>query len=162
MEHTPEILREERRVFLQRAASLCGLTLCSSAIAGLLVSCESDTVKSTGSTATVDIAAEPVLQEVGGGIKKTLGSNNNGRPVIIVRVADDQFAAFSSVCTHAGCEVSAPEFPGSEIVCDQPGCGHGSVFSPVNGAVQFGPATASLKSFTTTYQADTKLLTITF
>ncbi len=162
MAYKPEILREERRVFLQRAASLCGLTLCSGAMAGLLASCESDTVKSTGSTATLDIAGEAALQEVGGGTKKTFGSNNSGRPVIIVRIAEGQFVAFSSVCTHAGCEVSAPDSPGSELVCDQPGCGHGSVFSPTDGAVQVGPAASPLKSFATTYNTDSKQLTITF
>lgn len=156
MAYNLEIIREDRREFLQRAASLCGLTLCSSALAGLLASCETDTVKSTGSTATLLIDNEEALKEIGGGVKKTFGSNNGGRPVIIVRTAADKFVAFSSVCPHAGCEVSAPESAGDELVCNQPGCGHGSVFAPTTGAVEVGPATSPLKSFATTYSVNTE------
>lgn len=158
-----DITMQERREFLSRAASLLGVSLCSGALAGLLASCETDTVKSTGEAATVNIGAEPALQEVGGAVKKTFAGNNGGRPVIIVRTADESFMVFTSVCTHTGCEVSAPRATDEAfMICDLPGCGHGSAFSTTDGSVLAGPASSPLRSYTNTYDAGNKVLTIHF
>lgn len=158
-----ETAMQERREFLSRAVSLLGVSLCGGTVAGLLTSCETDTVKSTGAVATVSIAAEPSLQVVGGAMKKTFAGNNGGRPVIIVRTAEESFVVFSSVCTHAGCEISAPRSTDENfMICDLPGCGHGSVFSTTDGSVMAGPAPAPLRSFSNSYNPTDKILTVHF
>lgn len=61
----------------------------------------------------------------------------DGSPDIVVRHGDGSLAAFSAVCTHAGCEV---EFASGVLVCP---C-HGSRFSASTGAVLQGPAVTPL------------------
>lgn len=61
----------------------------------------------------------------------------DGSPDIIVRRGDGSLAAFSALCTHAGCEVS---FASGVLVCP---C-HGSEFSASTGAVLRGPAVTPL------------------
>jgi thiosulfate dehydrogenase [quinone] large subunit len=56
----------------------------------------------------------------------------DGSADILIRGADGSLAAFSAVCTHAGCTVG---YRGGEIVCP---C-HGGVFSATTGAVESGP-----------------------
>lgn len=54
--------------------------------------------------------------------------------VVVTQPAAGTFKAFSSVCTHQGCQVS--EVTGGTINCD---C-HGSKFSATDGSVTEGPA----------------------
>jgi len=61
----------------------------------------------------------------------------DGSPDIVVRHGDGSLAAFSAVCTHAGCQVS---FASGMLVCP---C-HGSEFSASTGAVLRGPAVTPL------------------
>ena len=61
----------------------------------------------------------------------------DGSPDIVVRHADGSLAAFSALCTHAGCEVN---FASGVLVCP---C-HGSEFSASSGAVLRGPAVTPL------------------
>ncbi len=58
--------------------------------------------------------------------------------VVVTQPAEGDFKAFSSVCTHQGCTVSASS--DGVIPC---GC-HGSEFSLKDGSVLAGPATAPL------------------
>ena len=100
----------------------------------------------------------PALGSVGGAAKRVFGSHNGGRPVIIVRLSDDDFLAISSVCTHQGCEVNLPGQRHGEILCE---C-HDSVFDRKSGAVLQGPATAPLRRFDAGYREGSGVLTITF
>jgi thiosulfate dehydrogenase (quinone) large subunit len=61
----------------------------------------------------------------------------DGSPDIVIRHSDGSLAAFSAVCTHAGCQV---EFASGMLVCP---C-HGSEFSASSGAVVRGPAVTPL------------------
>ena len=61
----------------------------------------------------------------------------DGSPDIVVRRGNGALAAFSAVCTHAGCEVG---FQSGVIFCP---C-HGSEFDPATGAVLRGPAVTPL------------------
>jgi thiosulfate dehydrogenase (quinone) large subunit len=61
----------------------------------------------------------------------------DGSPDIVVRHSDGSLAAFSAVCTHAGCQVG---FASGVLVCP---C-HGSEFSASTGAVLRGPAVTAL------------------
>jgi thiosulfate dehydrogenase (quinone) large subunit len=61
----------------------------------------------------------------------------DGSPDIVVRHGDGSLAAFSAVCTHAGCQVG---LAAGALVCP---C-HGSRFSASTGAVLQGPAVTPL------------------
>jgi thiosulfate dehydrogenase [quinone] large subunit len=62
---------------------------------------------------------------------------SDGSPDILVRHTNGSLAAFSAVCTHAGCQV---DFQSGVIFCP---C-HGSEFDPATGAVLRGPAVTPL------------------
>lgn len=62
---------------------------------------------------------------------------SDGSPDIVVRRSNGSLAAFSAVCTHAGCQV---DFQSGVIFCP---C-HGSEFDPATGAVLRGPAVTPL------------------
>jgi Rieske Fe-S protein len=58
--------------------------------------------------------------------------------VVVTQPTEGDFKAFSAVCTHQGCVVSAVQ--GKDIDCS---C-HGSKFSITDGSVVNGPATQPL------------------
>ena len=68
--------------------------------------------------------------------------------VVITQPEEGEFKAFSSVCTHQGCTVSASS--DGAIPC---GC-HGSKFSLEDGSVIAGPATAPLSEVAITIEGD--------
>lgn len=70
--------------------------------------------------------------EVGGG---TIFADQK---VVVTQPSEGDFRAFSSACTHQGCQVNGVSEGG--IVCP---C-HGSVFSIEDGSVQAGPAESPL------------------
>ena len=61
---------------------------------------------------------------------------DGGDPAVLVHLENGDFAAYSAVCTHQGCDVAYNEEEGTlDCPC------HGSVFDPANGAsVESGPA----------------------
>lgn len=68
--------------------------------------------------------------------------------VVITQPSEGDFKAFTSVCTHQGCTVSASS--DGVIPC---GC-HGSEFSIEDGSVLQGPATAALEEIAITVDGD--------
>ncbi len=62
---------------------------------------------------------------------------SDGSPDILIRHSDGTLAAFSAICTHAGCQV---DYGSGVIACP---C-HGSEFSASSGAVLRGPAVTPL------------------
>lgn len=74
---------------------------------------------------------------VGGGIKV----ESTAGVLMIVQPTRGKFAAYSAICTHAGCEVSRAT--AQAIICT---C-HGSQFSTGNGSVLNGPADRPLRNF---------------
>jgi thiosulfate dehydrogenase [quinone] large subunit len=77
--------------------------------------------------------------QVPAGQGATYSDPGDGRPDIVVRLADGRLVAHSAVCTHAGCTVA---YQGGQIVCP---C-HGSRFDAQTGAVITGPAVTPLAS----------------
>lgn len=146
-----------RRFFL-KLASLCGITVTGAFISTFLTGCENDTTKSSDKTVDLDISTQPELQNVGGAAKVTFGANNNGRPVMVIRSAENEFVVVTSVCTHQGCEVDLPDEESGIISC---GC-HGSQFSSSNGEVLKGPANVPLAKYVSKFDPDSGKLTITF
>jgi len=70
--------------------------------------------------------------EVGGG---TIFADEK---VVVTQPAEGEFKAFSSTCTHQGCQVSSVSDGAINCVC------HGSQFSIEDGSVTGGPASAPL------------------
>jgi Rieske Fe-S protein len=75
-----------------------------------------------------------------GGAQKIPNPLDARKPIIVTRISDTECAAFSSKCTHLGCEVSLPE--GTILTCP---C-HKAQFD-LNGKVKRGPAKKDLKAF---------------
>jgi Rieske Fe-S protein len=82
------------------------------------------------------------LKQIGGAMKIE-DPRDKKKPIIVIRSSETRVTAFSSKCTHWGCEVPLPA--GNVIKC---GC-HGSVFN-AEGQVQHGPAKKNLASFKAT------------
>ena len=71
-----------------------------------------------------------------------------GEKVVVTQPTEGDFKAFSAMCTHQGCIVSA--ITDEEIDCT---C-HGSKFSIADGSVLEGPATKALESLKVTVTGD--------
>lgn len=142
-----------RRDFLQSSLSaLAGLTIVGF-VSPVLTGCGDDPAgaNDVGKTMTVDVSA---LDANG---KAVRSSSPSGRPIIVIRRASDRYITLLLECTHAGCQGSSLSNSSSGITC---GC-HGSTFD-LDGNVTGGPASQDLTEFITTYDATTKLVTITF
>jgi cytochrome b6-f complex iron-sulfur subunit len=74
--------------------------------------------------------------------------------VIVINIGGDVFRAFTSVCTHEQCTVGS--FDGSRISCP---C-HGSQFDTTGRNVA-GPAPTPLRSYTASYDAAARVVTVT-
>lgn len=144
----------ERREFLTQSLVLVGGCMCSA----MLLGCETDVLKSSNIAIQFDVANETALAQVGNAVKKTFEGQNGGRPVLIIRKADDEFLVFSTVCTHEACEVETPKPNDADIQC----LCHGSRFNVATGKVVTGPAPAPLPIFESTYDKSTQTLTIAF
>ena len=99
----------------------------------------SGTGSSTGAAAGTSVAKADV-PEGGGVIMKDA-------KIVVTQPAAGDFKAFSAVCTHQGCVVSA--------VTDTIDCAcHNSKFALADGAVVSGPATSPLPAKTVTADGD--------
>ena len=80
------------------------------------------------------------LLQIGGAVKVTLEGSFD--PVIIVRLTEHDFTAYSSTCPHFGCEVDLPDADGI-VLCP---C-HNSTFTMAGGERLGGPAPRGLYRF---------------
>ncbi|MCS7177503.1 MAG: Rieske 2Fe-2S domain-containing protein [Candidatus Kapabacteria bacterium] len=148
----------DRRQFLQVTAAVLGTGLCLPALLNWLSGCVSETKQATEPSGTVelDLSSVPELQQVGGAVKKPFEPYNNGRNVLIIRLGQMEFVAFSVACPHANCDVGYPT--GDVIPCP---C-HGAQFAVRDGRVLRGPAERPLRRFPCEYDAARNVLRITF
>ncbi len=114
-----------RRVFLAGSATAVGAV-------GVLAACATTPGPGTPSPGAGLIALKDV--PVGGAAAATTSA---GAAIVVAQPQAGTVVAFSAVCTHAGCTVSAE---GGQLICP---C-HGSVFEAATGAVVRGPAVAAL------------------
>lgn len=112
------------------AAGSLTLSACSSSQS------ESLTDDTGGPSAPTDMAAAADVP-VGGVIKATA----SGVSVMIAQPSEGQFRAFSSVCTHQGCQLNAQMEKTMTCPC------HSSVFSLEDGSPTGGPAETALAQF---------------
>jgi Rieske Fe-S protein len=102
-----------------------------------------------GSVLRVALAQVPALTATNGFLLVTAAP-----PTVVVRVAADDYRAFTAICTHAGCLVS--EFAGGRIICR---C-HDSRFD-TQGRVVNGPAIQPLRSYPVSLDRDAGILQVT-
>lgn len=161
------VINIQRREFFTKTLYGLGALTCGSILASI-AACEPFATKvSTGGQANFDtVSGDPdgFLKTVGTGLVVQLkdkdgNSINGAHSVVIMRIgtsAKEEFLTLSSRCNHEDCDVVAPVDIGENIICP---C-HNSQFSPVDGSLLTGPATASLVKFTNSYDPVTKILTI--
>ena len=143
-------MNNDRRTFLISSAKTGCTLLCGAVLTNLLAGC--DTVEN--GEPILNLNQYPELQKIGGAMKKRYSKLNNGDPILIIRLSQNEFAVYSSMCTHKGVEVKLPK--NGEIVCPN----HGSRFKVSDGEVIEGKAIEPLKKFTATYNTTTNTLNI--
>lgn len=80
-------------------------------------------------------------------IGKSMLAKAEGRPILVVRVAEDDYRAFSAICTHLGCLVDWKKDQ-KQMVCP---C-HGGCFD-VEGKVVAGPPPVPLPRYPVSIEA---------
>jgi Rieske Fe-S protein len=108
---------------------------------------ESSTTAATSATSSPAQADSPLVLKVSD-VPVAGGHVDEAAKVIVTQPEAGQFHAFSSVCTHKGCQVEGVSDGKIRCPC------HGSEFSPTDGSVVGGPATQPLASKTVTATGD--------
>ena len=132
-----------RRAFLAQSALLAATAALAACAGG-----GDPTAPSLSGQSTVAVGDYPALSAVGGVALVTIQSS----PFAIVRTGTSSFVALSRVCPHQGSIVNQS---GSGFLCPN----HGAQFS-ANGTWVGGQPTSGLRSYATTYDAATGMLTI--
>ena len=120
------------RAFSRRATLITGAV----ASGALLVSCaegDSDVAPPEGS---VEMGAASAV-----GVGKAARLTHGSTTVIVSQPSAGEYKAFSTVCTHQGCQVQVQD--SNRIVCP---C-HGSEYAGADGSVVHGPAEEALTSY---------------
>jgi Rieske Fe-S protein len=103
----------------------------------------------------LSLTSYPVLQQANGSVRlKVPGMPVTFREIIVTRLANNQFYAVTSMCTHMGCTVNTYNASMGALPCP---C-HGSRFH-ADGTVLNGPAATALTRYTTQYDG-ADLLTV--
>ena len=124
--------KSSARVFSRRATLITGAV----ASGALLASCAEGDSNVTAPEGTVEVGSASAVG-VGKAAKLTHGSTT----VIVSQPSSGEYKAFSTVCTHQGCQVQVQD--SNRIVCP---C-HGSEYAVADGSVVHGPAEEALTSY---------------
>jgi len=127
----------ERKEFLKKSLTLCGLSLIPTAVIESCVKQSTSGPTNVNFTLDLSSSANAALNTVGG----ALISNN----IIIIRASSSTFHALSAICTHQGCTVTY-NASRSDIYCP---C-HGGTYNATTGAVISGPPPSGLSTYTAT------------
>jgi Rieske Fe-S protein len=141
-----------RRVFLRTAGKDALTVALAAPFIGSNLMASSKSVPVPMEPITLDVTKPEYAQLAQtGGALKIPNPHDKKKPIIVSRTSDATVAAFSSKCTHWGCEVPIPA--DNVIKCE---C-HGSVFDG-SGKVIKGPAHKNLFQFSATL--DGSIITI--
>ena len=125
-------IESSARGFSRRATLITGAV----ASGALLASCPEGDSNVTPPEGSVEMGAASAVG-VGKAAKLTHGSTT----VIVSQPSSGEYKAFSTVCTHQGCQVQVQD--SNRIVCP---C-HGSEYAVADGSVVHGPAEEALTSY---------------
>ncbi len=133
--------RQSRRDFLLNLGTTAIAAAIAAPVIGLEVHASSGKPQLPMSPIMLDISKpeNSDLANVGGALK-IANPHDKGRPIIVSRISETTVAAFSSKCTHFGCEVPIPKNNAIKCPC------HGSQFDG-SGKVTHGPAKKDLPAF---------------
>ena len=120
------------RVFSRRATLITGAV----ASGALLASCAEGDSNVTAPEGTVEVGSASAV-----GVGKAARLTHGSTTVIVSQPSSGEYKAFSTVCTHQGCQVQVQD--SNRIVCP---C-HGSEFAVSAGSVVHGPAESPLASY---------------
>ena len=119
-------------VFSRRATLITGAV----ASGALLASCAEGDSNVTTPEGTVEVGSASAV-----GVGKAARLTHGSTTVIVSQPSSGEYKAFSTVCTHQGCQVQVQD--SNRIVCP---C-HGSEFAVSDGSVVHGPAESPLASY---------------
>lgn len=120
------------RVFSRRATLVTGAV----ASGALLASCAEGDSNVTAPEGTVEVGSASAV-----GVGKAARLTHGSTTVIVSQPSAGEYKAFSTVCTHQGCQVQVQD--SNRIVCP---C-HGSEYAVADGSVVHGPAEEALTSY---------------
>ena len=144
---------QSRRDFLKMCGQgLAGITVIGF-IAPIINSCSSSPTDPGSSVAAFNITVD--VSSLASDNTAVRTATPDGHSLLVVRQNATTYITILLVCTHEGCGGNDMKLSGSTIVCS---C-HDSHFD-MKGNVTKGPATTSLKTYSTTYDAATKKVTI--
>lgn len=151
--YTPERARRERRNFLRNVLGLAVAAVPVLVWLKVVFFSPQAQVPTYVSGSGAQVSGKRLLttaQNVAPGESITLDDPSLG-PFLLIHLSNGEFAAYSSICTHAGCQVQFD--PNTQhIACP---C-HGAVFDPYNSAqVLAGPAPAPLQRVPIVYDQST-------
>ena len=102
----------------------------------MLASCAEGDSNVTAPEGTVEVGSASAV-----GVGKAARLTHGSTTVIVSQPSAGEYKAFSTVCTHQGCQVQVQD--SNRIVCP---C-HGSEFAVADGSVVHGPAESPLASY---------------
>ena len=137
--------RLTRRAFL----STIGQGACAAAMVSPLTGMTAFAGQKTMALVTLDlIKPDNEALTKTGGVLKIPNPLDKKKPIIVIRLSETEVAAFSSKCTHMGCEISLPV--DGVMICP---C-HKARFDVTGTAIK-GPAKRPLKKFEAVLQGNT-------
>ena len=159
---------QTRRQFCAQACQIASVAAVAGSVGTLLQACGGGGGGVTGGSLPPDVPALSTLSATAasGGVTLNIDA---GSPlaavgsaalvqspsglILVAHTAADTFTAVTATCTHESCTITG--FTGQDFVCP---C-HGSRFS-TSGVVQNGPATRSLRSFTTRFASNVLTISV--
>ena len=125
-------IESSAHVFSRRATLITGAV----ASGALLASCAEGDSNVTAPEGTVEVGSASAV-----GVGKAARLTHGSTTVIVSQPSSGEYKAFSTVCTHQGCQVQVQD--SNRIVCP---C-HGSEYAVADGSVIHGPAEEALTSY---------------
>ncbi|MFJ9442774.1 Rieske (2Fe-2S) protein [Kitasatospora sp. NPDC101235] len=122
-----------------RRTLLCGAAAVLAAGGTVAVTGCSSSSGSGAPKGPVDLGPASAVPEGGGKVFRE-------QKIVVTQPTAGQYKAFSAKCTHAGCIVDQVKKDQIQCPC------HGSRFAITDGAVQDGPASSPLPSYTVTVE----------
>jgi cytochrome b6-f complex iron-sulfur subunit len=151
------MIRQTRREFCTQACQMATAAALAGSLGAVVQGCSAGGGGGGGGTLPSNIPMLPTVTgtSAAGGVNVTVDAGSplaavggaalvqsSGGLFLVAHTAQDTFTALTATCTHQTCTIVG--FTSGSFICP---C-HGSRFS-TSGAVQNGPATRSLRSFTT-------------